>query len=195
MNKETDESKLKSANANLKGWVYALAVCCFLLSFFFIRYVRSHPETDYALSSVEYEEVKSAAYNDGYAAGENAHAGDYESGKEAGYDEGYEEAKEEYYELGRDEGFDEGFDEGYDAGLREGKASASTTSSSYSSSSSSSSTTSTSTSYVINRSTKKFHYAWCSSVSQMKESNKMYSTASRSDLVSQGYSACKRCCP
>lgn len=193
MNKETDESKLKSANANLKGWVYALAICCFVLSFFFIRYVRSHPETDYALSSVEYEEVKSAAYNDGYAAGENAHAVDYESGKEAGYDEGYEEAKEEYYDLGRDEGFDEG----YDAGLRHGRADAITSSSSSSSysSGSSSSTTSTSTSYVINRSSKKFHYAWCSSVSQMKESNKMYSTASRSDLVSQGYSACKRCCP
>lgn len=49
--------------------------------------------------------------------------------------------------------------------------------------------------YIVNRNTKKFHYTWCSSVKQMKESNKMYVTTTRTDLVSQGYSPCKRCCP
>lgn len=49
--------------------------------------------------------------------------------------------------------------------------------------------------YIVNRNTKKFHYTWCSSVKQMKESNKMYVTTTRADLVSQGYSPCKRCCP
>ncbi len=52
-----------------------------------------------------------------------------------------------------------------------------------------------SASYIANKNTKKFHYPSCSSVADMKESNKLYYEGSRDDLVNQGYSPCKRCNP
>lgn len=51
------------------------------------------------------------------------------------------------------------------------------------------------TTYILNTNTKKFHYPSCSSVSQMKESNKKSYTGSRDDVISQGYDPCKRCNP
>jgi len=51
------------------------------------------------------------------------------------------------------------------------------------------------TTYVLNTNTKKFHYPSCSSVSQMKESNKKSYTGNRDDVISQGYDPCKRCNP
>ncbi|WP_026506799.1 DNA/RNA non-specific endonuclease [Butyrivibrio sp. MC2013] len=53
----------------------------------------------------------------------------------------------------------------------------------------------TQTSYVANKNTKKFHYASCGSVNDMKEKNKLYYDGSRDDLVKQGYTPCKRCNP
>lgn len=50
-------------------------------------------------------------------------------------------------------------------------------------------------SYILNTNTKKFHYPTCSSVGQMKESNKQSYTGSRDDLIAQGYSPCGRCHP
>lgn len=80
--------------------------------------------------------------------------------------------------------------------------SASSSSSSSSSASKSSSsdgtqsyTPSNSTTYVINRSTRVFHKSSCFYVGQMKESNKMYVSASREDLLSQDFTACKHCHP
>lgn len=49
--------------------------------------------------------------------------------------------------------------------------------------------------YVGNKSTKKFHYAWCSSVDRMKESNKYYYTGTRDEMISKGYEPCKNCNP
>lgn len=49
--------------------------------------------------------------------------------------------------------------------------------------------------YVANKNTKKFHYPSCSSVSDMKESNKLYYEGTRDELISQGYVPCKRCNP
>jgi peptidoglycan hydrolase-like protein with peptidoglycan-binding domain len=49
--------------------------------------------------------------------------------------------------------------------------------------------------YIANKNTKKFHYPWCSSVDQMKESNKWYFTGSRETLIKKGYVPCKRCDP
>lgn len=54
---------------------------------------------------------------------------------------------------------------------------------------------STGTDYILNTNTKKFHYPSCSSVKQMKESNKKEYTGSRDDLIAQGYDPCKRCNP
>ena len=52
-----------------------------------------------------------------------------------------------------------------------------------------------STSYVANTNTKKFHYSSCSSVSDMKEKNKLYFDGTREALINQGYVPCKRCNP
>ncbi|MCD8324667.1 MAG: DNA-entry nuclease, partial [Clostridiales bacterium] len=53
----------------------------------------------------------------------------------------------------------------------------------------------TETTYILNTNTKKFHYPSCSSVDQMKESNKQEYTGSRDDLINQGYDPCGRCNP
>lgn len=49
--------------------------------------------------------------------------------------------------------------------------------------------------YVLNTSTKKFHYAGCSSAKQIKASNYAEFDGDRDTLISRGYSACKRCTP
>lgn len=49
--------------------------------------------------------------------------------------------------------------------------------------------------YVANTNTKKFHLPSCSSVTDMKESNKLYFTGTREELIDQGYEPCKRCKP
>ena len=54
---------------------------------------------------------------------------------------------------------------------------------------------STGTEYILNTNTKKFHYPSCSSVKQMKASNKKEYTGSRDDLIAQGYDPCKKCIP
>lgn len=54
---------------------------------------------------------------------------------------------------------------------------------------------SSSTTYIANKNTKKFHYPTCSSVGQMKESNKKYLNCSRDQAIQQGYDPCGRCCP
>lgn len=49
--------------------------------------------------------------------------------------------------------------------------------------------------YILNTSTKKFHRPSCSSVGQMKESNKEEFTGSKDDMIARGYDPCKRCNP
>ena len=49
--------------------------------------------------------------------------------------------------------------------------------------------------YVGNKNTGKFHLPSCSSVSDMNESNKLYWTGSRDELIAQGYVPCGRCHP
>lgn len=51
------------------------------------------------------------------------------------------------------------------------------------------------TDYILNTNTKKFHYPGCSSVGQMKESNKLPYTGTRDEVIAQGYDPCKRCNP
>ena len=57
------------------------------------------------------------------------------------------------------------------------------------------STTTGNTSYILNKNTKKFHYPKCSSVSDMKEKNKIYFSGTREEAIAQGYVPCKRCNP
>ena len=52
----------------------------------------------------------------------------------------------------------------------------------------------TTVTYVGNKNSKVFHRASCSSVSQMKDSNKV-SLSSRDAAISQGYRPCENCQP
>ena len=49
--------------------------------------------------------------------------------------------------------------------------------------------------YVMNTNTKKFHKPYCSSVKDIKDKNKRETTMSREEIISQGYTPCKRCNP
>lgn len=48
--------------------------------------------------------------------------------------------------------------------------------------------------YIGNRNTKVLHYAWCSSVAQMKPSNRVC-FATKEEALAQGYRPCKNCRP
>lgn len=49
--------------------------------------------------------------------------------------------------------------------------------------------------YILNTNSKKFHKPGCSSVSQMKESNKAEFTGTRDEVIAKGYDPCKKCNP
>lgn len=49
--------------------------------------------------------------------------------------------------------------------------------------------------YILNRNTKKFHDPYCHSVNQMKESNKIFYTGTRDEIINMGYSPCGNCRP
>ena len=49
--------------------------------------------------------------------------------------------------------------------------------------------------YVVNKSTKKFHYPSCSSADDIKESNRCDYHGTREELIDMGYVPCKRCDP
>ena len=49
--------------------------------------------------------------------------------------------------------------------------------------------------YIANKNSKKIHYPTCSSVGQMKESNKLCWTGTIDELLEMGYSPCGRCHP
>ena len=51
------------------------------------------------------------------------------------------------------------------------------------------------TKYVLNTSSKKFHYPDCGSVKQMSDKNRAESNQTRDELIAQGYSPCGNCDP
>lgn len=51
------------------------------------------------------------------------------------------------------------------------------------------------TTYVLNRNTKKFHKPSCSSVKQIKDSNRVDYFGTYSEVINMGYQPCKRCNP
>ena len=51
------------------------------------------------------------------------------------------------------------------------------------------------TTYILNTNSKKFHYPSCSSVDDMKESNKREFTGTRDEVIAMGYDPCGRCKP
>ena len=57
------------------------------------------------------------------------------------------------------------------------------------------STTGNERDYVLNTNSKKFHYPDCSSVGQMKSSNRADFYGTREEVIAQGYEPCGRCKP
>lgn len=49
--------------------------------------------------------------------------------------------------------------------------------------------------YVVNKSTKKFHYPSCSSADDIVDSNRWEYRGTREELIDMGYDPCKRCDP
>ena len=49
--------------------------------------------------------------------------------------------------------------------------------------------------YVVNKNTKKFHYPSCSSVADIKVTNRWDYSGTRDSLIEQGYTPCQRCNP
>lgn len=49
--------------------------------------------------------------------------------------------------------------------------------------------------YILNKSSKKFHLPTCSAINDMKESNKVERICTRSELIEDGYSPCQQCKP
>lgn len=49
--------------------------------------------------------------------------------------------------------------------------------------------------YVLNTKSMKFHCPTCSSVNDIADNNKQEATATRDELISEGYSPCKQCNP
>lgn len=49
--------------------------------------------------------------------------------------------------------------------------------------------------YVGNKNSKKFHYPSCKSVTDMKESNKVFLSGTREDVLEMGYAPCSNCKP
>lgn len=49
--------------------------------------------------------------------------------------------------------------------------------------------------YILNKNTKVFHYPYCSSTSNMKESNKEDYSGTRVQIINRGYKPCQKCNP
>lgn len=147
-----------------------------------------------------------------YAADESPWGDGYDAGYAAGYIDGskYLEtvASTEISKEADTTNYDTGYSDGYTQGYEEGAASVAIADSEATSEPSSASNDTstpqvvetpapvvTTYDYIINTRTGKFHYSWCSSVGQMKESNKWYYNGTHDDVVNMGYVPCQRCCP
>ena len=151
-------------------------------------------------SSEAYAEIANA-WSDGYDSGYEQATVDIEtvaanaatsqpshdSGYMAGYTDGYSAA-------GGGENVETIYERGYEAGLEAASSLSSNTAPAPQAVETPAPTVAT-YDYVINTSTGKFHYSWCSSVGQMKESNKWYYNGTHDDVVNMGYVPCRRCCP
>lgn len=93
---------------------------------------------------------------------------------------------------------DKAYADGYSKGYAKGEAdqkSKNQSSQKGTSASAQTSTSSKSYNYVLNTSSKKFHYSSCGSVKQMKAKNTDYFTGTREAIIALGYSPCSRCKP
>ena len=198
-------NKARDKNKALKGWICALCTLTLLISvFWWTDHTEKAPASNYSspnYSSVESDDkisqVKSLArtegYQEGYSAGKDA---GYQTGYDAGMADGVLASSEAYAEIAN--AWSDGYDSGYEQAAADLEAVAATTSSNTTQAPQVVETPApvvTTYDYIINTRTGKFHYSWCSSVGQMKESNKWYYTGTHDEVVNMGYDPCQRCCP
>lgn len=126
------------------------------------------------------EDAYSEGYEEGFSDGEDAVIQWEEENAET-YDDGYEYGLEIGYSAGYEDGYDQGYSDGKKTKTRGASSSAVPEQPEYN--------------YVINKNTKKFHYTWCSSVNDIKSSNRWNYSGMRDDIIDMGYSPCKKCNP
>ena len=115
----------------------------------------------------------------------------YKAGQEAGYSDGYDAGYKDGYDDGRDDGYSEGYEEGridYDDTSDD-----ITRAQIIPDDKDKKSDISEAISYIGNKNTKKFHKSTCSSINDIKESNKVFE--SREYFIEHDYQPCKKCKP
>lgn len=162
----------------------------------------------FAVGQFVYDSAYNSGYDLGYTEGEEyGYDSGYELGEVLGYQDGYQEA----WGVGYDKGYLDAFKDGYEVGKARKKnnaesyysssSSSSSSSQNYYSNSQSSSSSSQNSSkeksytYILNKSSKKFHYSTCYSVKRMKESNKITFYGTRTEVLNKGYDPCGNCNP
>ena len=157
------------------------------------------------LSSCGGKDDPALDYDTGYKEG-------YEEGYDNGFDKGYEEASEKEADTAREKGYSEGWDdcckkygiienqetgEVVVSGVPEQTVSAGTETGNPVGGTvgAASGGSSSDYSYVVNKNSGVIHRATCSSVSNMNEENKLYTSESIASLTAQGYHPCQRCSP
>lgn len=192
--------KIKKILEGIYGWGFWILILGAI--FYFGILPELNLDADFDLFSG----IKEEAYMDGFYAGrkEGIEAGK-ESGYESGYDEGYEKGivvgeQQKMTELAKegktyDAGYRKGYSAGKTVGYTEGYNAIIVQKSKSSGASNSAVLEQPEYNYVINKNTKKFHYTWCSSVNDIKSSNRWNYSGMRDDVVAMGYSPCKKCNP
>jgi flagellar biosynthesis/type III secretory pathway protein FliH len=134
-------------------------------------------------------------YDEGYEHGRSEATEDaYSEGYKKGFSDGedsilqWQDENHERYEDGYEYGLEVGYESGYDDGFAEGKKASK-------SSGTQQKTETPAINYILNKNTKKFHYTWCSSVDDIKASNRWDFTGTRAEVIAKGYVPCKRCNP
>ena len=137
-------------------------------------------------------------YNEGYEEGINF---GYEEGYSEGYSVGFEEGETEVLDTlseaneTYDDGYEDGFEIGYSSGYEDGFADGKNSSVKSAPKAETKESAEAKIDYVLNKNTKKFHYPYCSSVNDMKASNRWNFSGSREEVIAKGYVPCKRCNP
>ncbi|MGN0787543.1 MAG: hypothetical protein ACI4L6_00535 [Candidatus Onthoplasma sp.] len=95
----------------------AILGCVSLASCSILGGVQIHKSTSKDIAPAVVEEMKSEAYDKGYAEGNDI---GYTTGLKNGYDNGFTSGSENGYETGYNEGLDQGHENGYNEGLEQG---------------------------------------------------------------------------
>ena len=170
-----------------KTWFRALVAFAIGVPIWFFFYVKvTVPDLVSSAYTEGYDTAYNAAYDLGYDEGyELGESTGYTRGYRIGSSDGYDQACDDYHVKDWDrqyttEDLEDSYAEGYEDGYNDARYGYS------------SSYQTTSYSYIGNKSTKVFHYSWCS---YLPSTSNRVSLASRSAAIGAGYRSCGHCDP